>query len=203
VTVADEQVAALRAYLVGDDDEYDRLCERPDPVDFQTGFSALVTTAFVEAVNRRFGKDRLVADVVRFVAWTRAARAPAQTGSEPIRRIPPARTVPTCADAASSAPSRRRRTKPPTGSNAARAMAGPLRSIPLTTANATPLSARSTGSTATGRSRPDTTSSPSATKPPSTSPVSTSGCNQQDQQIPDMPRARIVRALGGAWYGRE
>jgi hypothetical protein len=72
--VTDEQVAALRASLVGDLDEYERLCAASDPVDFQAGFSALVTTAFVEAAGRRFGKDRMVADVVRFVALTRARK---------------------------------------------------------------------------------------------------------------------------------
>jgi hypothetical protein len=72
VTVTDEQVAMLRAHLNGDKAEHDRLAAEPDPPDFQPGFNALVATAFVEAVNRRFGRDRLLADIVRFVAHMRA-----------------------------------------------------------------------------------------------------------------------------------
>jgi hypothetical protein len=62
----------LRAYLTGDDAEYERLTNRPDPVSFQDGFSALVTTAFVQAVHRRFGQNRMLADVIQFVAQVRA-----------------------------------------------------------------------------------------------------------------------------------
>jgi hypothetical protein len=66
--VTDEQVAMLRAYLVGDDAELDRLSKMPD----QPGFNALVATTFVAAVKRRFGADLSTADLVRLVANVRA-----------------------------------------------------------------------------------------------------------------------------------
>jgi hypothetical protein len=51
MAVIDRQAEMLRAYLVGDDAEYDRLGQRPNPPDHQPEFNALVAAAFVEAAN--------------------------------------------------------------------------------------------------------------------------------------------------------
>jgi hypothetical protein len=72
MAVADDQVATLRAYLSGDFDEHDRLHAQLDPVAAQTGYSALVSAAFVEAVERRFVQNSATADVVEFVSSVRA-----------------------------------------------------------------------------------------------------------------------------------
>lgn len=70
--VSDEHVAALRAYLEGDLAGYERTIgalQRHDDVD---GFAVIATTAFVEAVRRRFEPGWKRGDVVRFVAGVRA-----------------------------------------------------------------------------------------------------------------------------------
>jgi hypothetical protein len=72
MAVTDEQVAALRAYLADDEDEYGRLIERVEEADGLAGFSALFGSAFFDAVNRRFSPDWTVGEVVRFVADVRA-----------------------------------------------------------------------------------------------------------------------------------
>jgi hypothetical protein len=60
MAVTDGQVEMLRAYLVGDDAEYGRLGQGPNPPDRQPDFNALVAAAFVEAVNQYFGKDHRI-----------------------------------------------------------------------------------------------------------------------------------------------
>ncbi|HZB32802.1 MAG TPA: hypothetical protein VE465_21770 [Streptosporangiaceae bacterium] len=70
--VTDEQVAALRAYLVDDEEESDRLIGYLEQSGGLDGFSALFGSAFFDAVNRRFAPTWSVAEVVRFVATVRA-----------------------------------------------------------------------------------------------------------------------------------
>jgi hypothetical protein len=70
--VTDDQVAALKAYLSGDFHQYERIHGRLDPVAAKTGYSALLTATFFEAVDRRFAKGGTAADVVEFVGAVRA-----------------------------------------------------------------------------------------------------------------------------------
>jgi len=72
MAVTDEQVATLRAHLAGDFDEYQRLWARLDPETTRTGYMTLVTTAFFEAVKRRFTEADPTSDIIEFVAQTRA-----------------------------------------------------------------------------------------------------------------------------------
>jgi hypothetical protein len=51
---ADDRVAALRAQLAGDYDEHRRLLADLDSRGALSGYTALVTAAFIEAVDRRF-----------------------------------------------------------------------------------------------------------------------------------------------------
>jgi hypothetical protein len=71
VPVTDDQVATLRAHLAGDFDEHDRLHAQLDPVAASTGYSALISAAFVEAVERRFTKSSPASDVIEFVGGLR------------------------------------------------------------------------------------------------------------------------------------
>ena len=70
--VTDDQVATLRAYLAGEFHLYERLHGQLDPTAAKTGFSALLTAAFFEAVDRRFAQSGTAADVVEFVGAVRA-----------------------------------------------------------------------------------------------------------------------------------
>jgi hypothetical protein len=72
VVVTDEQVAALRAFLTDDQQEFDRLSDRLDRTSAWLGYSALVGSAFFDVVNRRFAPSWTVGDVIRFVAGVRA-----------------------------------------------------------------------------------------------------------------------------------
>src|SRR5690554_3982902 len=66
----DEAASALRAVLVGDLEEFERLVPTVG-----AGYDALFAGAFVEAVVRRFGRTRSKADIVRYVAAVRAGRS--------------------------------------------------------------------------------------------------------------------------------
>jgi hypothetical protein len=70
--VTADQVATLRAYLAGDFDSHKRLFGQLDRTAAKTGYTALLTAAFFEAVDRRFAQDGTTADVVEFVADVRA-----------------------------------------------------------------------------------------------------------------------------------
>jgi hypothetical protein len=72
MAVRDDQVSALRAYLAGDFDTYKRLHGKLDPDAARTGYSALVSAAFCEAVERRFSTGTPPADVIKFVGDIRA-----------------------------------------------------------------------------------------------------------------------------------
>src|ERR1700721_1059748 len=66
--VTDDQVAALRALLRDDMDRHRQLFAGLDRAEAKKGYPALVTAAFVEAVERRFGTGSQPADIVAFVA---------------------------------------------------------------------------------------------------------------------------------------
>jgi hypothetical protein len=70
--VTDDQVAVLRALLVDDMDSYRQLFGQLDRAEAKRGYPALVTAAFGEAVERRFGRHYQPADIVSFVADVRA-----------------------------------------------------------------------------------------------------------------------------------
>jgi hypothetical protein len=72
MTVTDEQVAALHALLAGNVTENTRLLARFDRDTDGAGYSALVTAAFFEAVDRRFGKASEPASVIGYVADVRS-----------------------------------------------------------------------------------------------------------------------------------
>ena len=70
--VTDDQVAALRALLRDDMDRHRQLFAALDRAEAKKGYPALVTAAFIEAVERRFGTGYQPADIVAFVADVRA-----------------------------------------------------------------------------------------------------------------------------------
>jgi hypothetical protein len=73
MTATDDLVAALRAQLAGDYDEHRRLLAGLDARGAMGGYTALVTAAFIEAVDRRIGPwHRDAATVSAFVSDVRA-----------------------------------------------------------------------------------------------------------------------------------
>jgi hypothetical protein len=72
MVVADDQVAALRAYLAGDADEWERLHQQLIESSGPNQYSEFVYAAFVTAVRRRFSPTWTRPDVIRFVAAVRA-----------------------------------------------------------------------------------------------------------------------------------
>jgi hypothetical protein len=80
MAISDGQIAAMRAILVGDFDEYDRLSAELDRVDGWGDYPVLMQAAFFEAVDRRFGKGYTRQEVVQYVADARSRFV--QTGQE-------------------------------------------------------------------------------------------------------------------------
>jgi hypothetical protein len=73
MSVTSDQVAALRAQLAGDYDEHRRLLADLDSRGALPGYTALVTAAFAEAVDRRFGPGRRDdAAVAEFIGGVRS-----------------------------------------------------------------------------------------------------------------------------------
>src|ERR1700730_3326172 len=73
MSVTDDQVAALRAQLTGDYDEHRRLLADLNQRGALSGYTALVTAAFIEAVDRRFGPvHRDDAAVIEFIGDVRS-----------------------------------------------------------------------------------------------------------------------------------
>lgn len=72
--VTDDQVAVLRAYLADDMDEHRHLYAQLDRETARVGYVALVTAAFVTAVNQRFAAGSGT-DVIEFVADLRSRSA--------------------------------------------------------------------------------------------------------------------------------
>jgi hypothetical protein len=71
--VTDAQVAALRALLSDDMDRYKLLSGQLDRAQARSGYTALITGAFCEAVERRFGENVQAAEVITFVGQVRAS----------------------------------------------------------------------------------------------------------------------------------
>lgn len=69
--VTNDQVRALRAFLLNDQDEYDRLIGMLEETESLTGYSALFGSAFFDAVNRRFSPTWTTSEIIRFVAKVR------------------------------------------------------------------------------------------------------------------------------------
>jgi hypothetical protein len=70
--VTDAQVAALRAYLANDWELHQKLISQLDRAEARKGYTALITAAFVAAVERRFGKNSSQADIVTYVGDVRS-----------------------------------------------------------------------------------------------------------------------------------
>jgi hypothetical protein len=87
--VTDDQVAALRALLVDDLDRHRQLFGQLDRAEARKGYPALVTAAFGEAVERRFGQRYQPAEIVTFVAdvRTRSDRLAAELDPDAAERV--------------------------------------------------------------------------------------------------------------------
>jgi hypothetical protein len=70
--VTDEQAASLRALLARQPDEHLRLFNLLDQNSRKTGYQALVSAAFMTAVERRFARDVSPAEVIEFVGQVRS-----------------------------------------------------------------------------------------------------------------------------------
>jgi hypothetical protein len=81
--VTDAQVETLRALLSDDTDRYEQLFGQLDRSQARSGYTALVTGAFCEAVERRFGKNYQPADVIAFVGQVRARSERIAKGLDP------------------------------------------------------------------------------------------------------------------------
>jgi hypothetical protein len=71
MTITDDEVAALRAHLSGNQALQQELYARLVNPASRSRYATLVAAAFFEAVNRRFAKDA-AADVISFVADVRS-----------------------------------------------------------------------------------------------------------------------------------
>lgn len=69
--VTAEQVATLRAYLVGDRARYEQLYEQLEKGSL-SGYLALIDAAFFKAADRRFAKGSTNADIIEFVGTIRS-----------------------------------------------------------------------------------------------------------------------------------
>jgi hypothetical protein len=71
VPVTSDQVATLRSYLSGDFSDYQQRRSQIDQAPNRTGYMALVSAAFCEAVERRFARQDPPERVIEFVADVR------------------------------------------------------------------------------------------------------------------------------------
>lgn len=91
--VTDGEVAALRAVLKDDTNRHKELFAELDRGHAAKAYTALVSSAFVDAVWRRFGEDHVHADVIEFVADVRsrsenlAAKIDPETGERLINTV--------------------------------------------------------------------------------------------------------------------
>jgi hypothetical protein len=81
--VTNQQAAVLRAMLSGDIAEHRRLREQLDPRADQRPYAVLVSNAFIEAADRRFGSAATSEDVIAFVADVRAWADSVREGLDP------------------------------------------------------------------------------------------------------------------------
>ncbi|MGH3251806.1 MAG: hypothetical protein ACRDOI_37120, partial [Trebonia sp.] len=72
MTVSDGQTARSRAFLEGNRPRYNELLAQLDRRADSLGYSALVTSAFFEAVDRRFSKRSTRSDIVGYVTDVRS-----------------------------------------------------------------------------------------------------------------------------------
>jgi hypothetical protein len=82
--ITDQQAAVLRAMLSGDTQEYKRLRSRLDPRADQRPYAVLVSNAFIEAADRRFGESATPDDIIEFVADVRSRSEGIQGELDPI-----------------------------------------------------------------------------------------------------------------------
>lgn len=84
VTVTDQHVAVLRAYLAGDFDKFRQINGNfGEGVDSWEGDGVLLSAAFFEAVDRRFTKSHTLAEVIVFVSSVRARFEETGTNIDP------------------------------------------------------------------------------------------------------------------------
>ena len=83
MAVSDQQVATLRAFLEGDKPKYNDLLADLDRQTDGLGYSALVTAAFFEAVDRQFSTQSPRADAVDYVAAVRSRSSNAAEDVDP------------------------------------------------------------------------------------------------------------------------
>ena len=81
--ISTEQVTALRALLTRDFDEHQRVIAQIKPVGGLAGYYELVTAAFFEAVDRRFGSGYTLPDIVEYVAEVRTRLRNPDRGIDP------------------------------------------------------------------------------------------------------------------------
>lgn len=81
--VTNEQVAALRAQLTGDQEEHLRLYSQIEASGDLVGYAALLGAAFVVATERHFQPPVTRADLIRYVADVRARTPEAGEKVEP------------------------------------------------------------------------------------------------------------------------
>lgn len=72
MSVTDQQAGALRAYLVGDAAEGERLTRQLIQTEAVDGLGEFVTTAFVTATRRRFSPTWTRGEVIQFIGRVRA-----------------------------------------------------------------------------------------------------------------------------------
>jgi len=82
VPVTDDQLAALRAQLAGNYEEHKRLIGKLNAENALDGYIALVTAAFIEAVDRRFGPG--AADEVAVIEFIGDVRSRFERADEEI-----------------------------------------------------------------------------------------------------------------------
>lgn len=78
-----EQVTALRTLLTGNFDEHRQAIAEMDQTGRWSGYNELITAAFVEAVNRRFGIRYTLPDIVEYVADARTRFRDPDRGIDP------------------------------------------------------------------------------------------------------------------------
>jgi hypothetical protein len=81
--ISTEQVTALRTLLTGNLAEHRQAIAEMDQTDGWSGYNELITAAFVDAVNRRFGARYTVPDIVEYVAEVRTRFPDPNRGIEP------------------------------------------------------------------------------------------------------------------------
>jgi hypothetical protein len=80
--VTDHQVAALRAHVTGDFEEYKRLTSQFDKETDKIGWAALIAAGFYEAVDRRFANSS--DEIVEYVGSVRARSDRAAEEIDPV-----------------------------------------------------------------------------------------------------------------------